>query len=408
MERHTSIPQLVSGVWYSATTEGVKHFKMQKYEEGHQRVLFIASVFRHLAIFHIPFMKLLQSRGYNVHAAASTAEGFRETVEAAGVKCWDVSFGRSPFSPANIRAYRQLRDLLETNRFDLIHVHTPVAAFLGRYVAKATNQGPVLYTAHGFHFYKGAPLRNWLIYGTAERLAARWTDGLIVMNDEDHDVGKRLGFVPGKNLFYVHGVGVDLQHFGREKAAGRLRQELRIPATAAIITCVAEFTPRKNHKELLRAFRGLFAKDSRVHLVLVGTGSEEDAIHRYVAQKRIANVHFLGFRHDIPEILADSDIVTLVSKHEGLPRCIMEAMAVGKPVVATNVRGNRDLVEHGRTGFLVELGDVEGLTRALEQLIADPELRTRMGEAARQKIQDYSLDRVLDEMEEIYGRYLKW
>ena len=139
---------------------------------GSGKVLFIASVYTHLAAFHIPFMKMLQERGYEVHAAASSSEGRREDVERVGVTCWEIPFARSPYSPANIQAYRRLKDLLREHHFDLIHVHTPVAAFLGRYLAKATNQGAVLYTAHGFHFYQGAPRRNWLIYYTAERIAS--------------------------------------------------------------------------------------------------------------------------------------------------------------------------------------------------------------------------------------------
>jgi hypothetical protein len=126
-------------------------------------------------------MKMLQGWGYEVHAAASSAEGHKERVEEAGMISWEIPFARSPYSPDNLEAYRRLNDLLKEHRFDLIHVHTPVAAFLGRYLAKKTGQVPVLYTAHGFHFYKGAPWKNWLIYYTAERLAARWTDGLIVL-----------------------------------------------------------------------------------------------------------------------------------------------------------------------------------------------------------------------------------
>ncbi|MBC7324291.1 MAG: glycosyltransferase, partial [Moorella sp. (in: Bacteria)] len=143
------------------------------------------------------------------------------------------------------------------------------------------------------------------------------------------------------------------------------------------------------------------------HLLLVGTGELKNYLEEKVKREHIPLVHFLGFRRDVPEILRESDIVTLTSKHEGLPRCVMEAMAAGKPVVATNVRGNRDLVEDGRTGFLVELGDVPGLVVALERLARNPELRASMGAAGREKIRDYSLDRVLTEMAAIYGRYLE-
>jgi len=374
---------------------------------GSGKVLFIASVYTHLAAFHIPFMKMLQGRGYEVHAAASSSEGRREDVERIGVTCWEIPFARSPYSPANIQAYRRLKDLLREHHFDLIHVHTPVAAFLGRYLAKATNQGAVLYTAHGFHFYQGAPRRNWLIYYTAERIASRWTDGLIVMNSEDFENAQRLGFKSGENLFYVHGVGVDLSpHSDPPEGDRNIREELRIGPDDVVVTCVAEFIERKNHNFLLDAWRELTKRYNSAHLLLVGKGERMEILQKRVEKEQIPRVYFLGYRRDVPQILKETDIAALVSKHEGLPKCIMEAMAMGLPVVASNVRGNRDLVENEHTGFLVELGDISGLIRALERLVSDPALRAAMGAAGRNKIQDYSQDRVLAEMNSIYERYL--
>lgn len=372
------------------------------------KVLFIATVYTHLAAFHIPFMRLLQDKGYEVHAAASPAEGRKEEVEVAGVKCWDIPFARSPYSPHNLRAFRELKRLLEAHHFAVVHVHTPVAAFLGRYLAKATGQGPALYTAHGFHFYKGAPFRNWLIYYTAERLASRWTDGLIVMNSEDFDNARRLGFQPGKDLFYVHGVGVDLSHYSPLSSPKEyIRSELGLSPAWVVVICVAEMIPRKNHVLLLNSWKILSARYTDCYLLLVGAGELMAALHEKVKQEKIPRVYFLGFRRDVPQILRESDIVTLTSKHEGLPKCIMEAMAANKPVVATDVRGNRDLVEHGKTGFLVGLGDVEGLASALEKLITNKELREALGKAGREKIRDYSLEKVLSEMDPIYTRYLE-
>ncbi|MEW6663122.1 MAG: glycosyltransferase family 4 protein [Bacillota bacterium] len=376
------------------------------HRQNTRKVLFIASVYTHLAAFHIPFMKLLQEKGYDLYAAASSAEGRKEDVEAAGVTCWEIPFARSPYSPANIQAFRRLRALLKAHHFDLIHVHTPVAAFMGRYLAKATGQGPVLYTAHGFHFYRGAPLKNWLIYYTAERIAARWTDGLIVMNDEDFENARRLGFQPEKNLFYVHGVGVDLTRYSPSPGAGSIKAELGLRRNDPIVTCVAELNANKNHVFLLDAWQSLSPRCGSAHLLLVGTGEKVVELRRKVEQEQIPRVHFLGYRKDVPQILQETDILTLVSKREGLPKCIMEAMASGKPVVATNVRGSRDLVDHGKTGLLVELGDVNGLAAALENLITSPDLRADMGRVGLEKIKDYSLEKVLKEMNAIYGRYL--
>ncbi|WP_041458988.1 glycosyltransferase family 4 protein [Ammonifex degensii] len=375
--------------------------------EPKAKVLFLATVYTHLAAFHLPFMRLLQEKGCEVHAAASPAEGRKEEVEAFGVRCWDIPFARSPYSLRNLKAFRELKQLLEAHRFALVHVHTPVAAFLGRYLARVTGQGPVLYTAHGFHFYKGAPLRNWLIYYPAERLAARWTDGLIVMNQEDFDNACRLGFKPGKNLFYVPGVGVELDRSGPSGPPEKsIRAELGLAPEEVVVTCVAEMSRDKNHGLLLAAWKELASRRSGCHLILVGTGVLLSRWQEKVRAERVPRVHFLGYRRDVPQILRESDLAVLTSRREGLSRFIMEAMAAGLPVVATDVRGCRDLVEHGKTGFLVKLGDVEGLAGTLERLIQDRELRETLGRAGREKIRAFSLDRVLKEMEAIYTHFL--
>jgi len=351
-------------------------------------------------------MQLLQNKGYEVYAAASPEEGRKEEVGAIGVRCWDIPFARSPYSLKNLRAFRELSRLFAAYRFDLIHVHTPVAAFLGRYLAKAKGQGPVLYTAHGFHFYRGAPLKNWLLYYPLERLAAHLTDGLIVINDEDYQAALKMGFKPGENLFYVPGVGVDLEKYTRPPGSGALRKEVGISQEEIVVTCIAEFSPVKNHVFLLKAWGKVASSMSGVHLWLVGEGKLKERLEHKVRSGGIPRVYFLGFRQDIPKVLQDTDIFVLVSCREGLPRAVMEAMAAGKPVVASNVRGNRDLVEHGKTGFLVELGDVEGLAGYLKMLARDESLRLSLGAAGREKIKDYSLEKVLTEMEAIYSRYL--
>jgi len=376
--------------------------------ENRRKVLFIATVYTHLANFHIPFIKLLQEKGYEVHAAASSAEGRREEIEAAGAFCHEIEFSRSPLSLANFKALWQLVTLLKSQRFELIHVHTPIAAFLGRFAAKLTKQGSILYTAHGFHFYNGASPLDWLIYYNAEKIAAKWTDCLIVINEEDFANARKLGFKTGINLFLVNGVGVDIERYSVPKDMSLVRKELGIPTDGVVVVCVAEFIPRKNHAFLLDAWLQLAKEHEDIHLLLVGNGRDEEKLKLKVKDKDklIPRVYFLGFRSDIPSVLADTDIVALTSKHEGLPKSIMEAMAAGKPVIATNVRGNRDLVNDEQTGLVVELGDLQGFVEALEKLISDSRLRLLMGAAGRGKIADYSLNRVLMEMSGIYERFL--
>ncbi|MGG2954463.1 glycosyltransferase family 4 protein [Geobacillus stearothermophilus] len=373
-----------------------------------KKVLFAATVYSHLAAFHKPFIKMLQDKGYEVHAAANPDHGRKEEIEKMGVICWDISFSRSPYRLANLMAIRELIKLLSNHYFELIHVHTPIASFLVRYVAKKCRQGSVLYTAHGFHFYEGAPLQNWLIYYTAEKIARRWTDGLIVINEEDYKNGKRLGFRENESLFFTHGVGIPFEQYSVSSNSSQyVREQLNIDNDDIIISYVAELNDNKNHMFLLRNWNALLQYHSKVHCLIVGTGEKEYELKKYVEQANLKHVHFLGYRNDIPEILSQSDIVTLLSYREGLPRCLMEAMVCGKPLVVSNIRGSRDLVKQGVNGFLVDLGDDQSLVESFVKLINDKDLREKMGQASLKEIQSYNLAHVLNEMRDIYSRYIE-
>ena len=371
--------------------------------ENTPKALFLATVDSHIYYFHLPFMKLLRLKGYEVEVAASPIYGFKERIEREGFTFHPISFSRNPLHPTNTIAFFQLFRLLKKNKYQLVHTHTPVASFLGRFAAKLAGVPAVLYTAHGFHFFDGAPRKNWMLYYTAEKIVAKWTDALLVMNQEDFENGKKLGFIPGESLFFVHGVGVDIKRYSQAQEGKDIRVELGIHNDAVVMTCVAEFIPRKNHEFLLNAWENIVKIDKHLHLLLVGDGT----LLKNYQNRDFLNVHFLGKRLDVPEILKASDIITLTSIHEGLPRCIMEAMAAGKPVVATDIRGSRDLVKDGVNGFLVKLGDVQGLVDSILKLANDEGLRDRMGKKGRELIEDYSLENVLEEMAEIYDKFLE-
>jgi glycosyltransferase involved in cell wall biosynthesis len=324
-----------------------------------------------------------------------------------GIICHDIDFDRSPFSKNNIKAIKEMNAIFQEYYFNLIHVHTPTAAFLTRYVASKHSQGKVLYTAHGFHFFKGASRKNWLLFYPAEKMAKRWTDGLLVMNEEDYHLGKRLGFKENENMFHIHGVGVDLQEFSvKTEKVMDIKSELGLGSDAIVISCVAELIARKNQMFLVENWKKIIKFCSNAHLLLIGGGKDFDTIKTFIHEQGIKNVHLLGYRNDVAKILAASDIVTLVSKQEGLPRCLMEAMACAKPIITTNVRGSRDLVENGQCGIIVNLGDHEHLINSLIALINDDKLRTVYGKNGQKRIQNYSLMNVLNEMEDIYSRYI--
>ena len=373
------------------------------------RVLFVATIVGTLWAFLIPHMKMLEDRGWHVEAAARLGKRSRAgQLAKIGVPAHHIPFRRRVFAAGNVVALWRLWRVMQAGHYDLIHVHTPIAAMIGRVAARVTRPRPVvLYTAHGFHFYQGAPWLNWLLSYPAERLAARWTDGLIVMNEEDSQHGEGLGFVRNENLFSVHGVGVDLDLYGGATGdeGGRIRNELGLSANDVLVTCAAGFTRRKNHKLLLDAWRCLPDSLTNAHLLLVGSGPLLPAIEHELDSWHHLPVHIAGYRSDVPSILKATDVSVLTSCYEGLPRCIQEAMAAGKAVVATNVRGSRDLIEHGSNGLLVETDDSTGFAEALATLIRDPGLRNRMGLRGREMIKDCALDLVLDEMWPIYDRF---
>jgi len=372
-----------------------------------EKVLFVATVESHLLNFHIPFMKLLQGKDYEVHIATKLGNRQQE-FDDIGVIKHNVDFSRSPYSPKVFKSLQQMEKLLKEIRFSLVHVHTPVAAFVTRLACQRTNTHPVLYTAHGFHFYKGAPVKNWLLYYNMEKLAAHWTDGLITINEEDYKAAQKFKLRKNGKVFFVPGVGVDIVELEQRIASidrSERRKELGISELSTVLITVAELIPRKNHIQVLRALSKLNKTD--FHYLVVGNGESEQKLKKAVNELMLQDkVSFLGFRRDVAELMASSDIFILTSRHEGLTRAIMEAMAVGLPIIATDVRGNRDLVKSGENGYLVPLDDVEQTAIAIERLIDSEDLRRSMGGKSKELVKQYDLQNIIPQMEEIYDLFL--
>lgn len=377
------------------------------------RVAFVASIFGHFESFHLPYMELLQQKGCEVHAYAQPGEA-RLRLEEKGIVCHDVPIQRSPLQMQNWAALRMLTESFKKEGFQFVHVHTPVASILGRIAAHRAGMPCTLYTAHGFHFFKGAPLVNWMLYYPLERLMARWTDVLITINSEDYTRAQK--FSVRKKVIYVSGVGLDLQVYSSERdhpeveaeKADRRRQLFDLPKIEHdeppfVILCVAELNTNKNQKQLIEALGQLGAGAANIHLAFAGTGPLEQTLLELANRLGVSDrVHMLGYRRDIPELLRACDVAALVSYREGLPRAIMEAMAVGKPVIGTHIRGIRDLIEHESTGMLVPVDDIAATAKAFIQLRDDPALTTAMGETNKESIIRYGLPAVLREMDSIY------
>lgn len=369
------------------------------------KILFVASIYRHFTAFHLPYIQYFQEQGFEVWAAGTGIDD-RAILEKHNVKCIDIPFSRSPFNKQNIIAYQQLKSLFSSETFEIVHVHTPVTSLLTRFAFRKSHKGKLIYTAHGFHFYEGAPKQNWLVYFGAEKIAAKWTDHLITINEEDFKNAHKL--IPSEKISYVHGVGVEVTSTSfTEDEKERLREQLGLSNEAVVITCVAELNTNKNHQFLLRNWQSLKQKCPQLELLIVGTGELGDELKNYVQKEQLSGIHFLGFRRDVPSLLQISDIVTLLSHREGLPKSIMEAMVEAIPCVVTNTRGLRDLIKSDENGFVVNHEDNQALLTAFIKLAQSAELREQMGKRTRQLVEPFLMDKVLQEYITIYQKMLK-
>lgn len=335
-----------------------------------KKVLFTS----HTANFHKfnrPFMRMLKEQGYTVHYASAGEEKVYDTD-----KHFDVPFERSPFKPGNIKAYFKLKKIIDREKYDLIHTHTPMGSVVTRLAARAARKKGtrVIYTAHGFHFFKGAPLLNWIVYYPIEKFMARHTDKLITINKEDFNRAKK-SF--STSVEYVAGVGVDSTKFDFKMSKSsklKLRYSLGLGGKDFLIIYVAELSMRKNQLWLIHSLSKFMLKHSDAHIILIGQDSLKGKAHKLTLKYGISDqVHFLGYRNDVAQLMKASDMAVSASLQEGLPMNVMESIYLNMPLVATNCRGTRDLITQGENGYLVELGDSEDFAHKVS-LIYDNKL----------------------------------
>lgn len=367
-----------------------------------KKVLFVATVVQlHIARFHIPYLKWFHEQGWQVDVAAKNDYAHPE--ECMIPYCdhfYDIPFARSPFDSSNLRAFKMLKQRLDETHYDIIHCHTPMGAVIARLAArKSRRRGTtVIYTAHGFHFYHGAPVKNWLLYYPVERFLAGWTDIIITMNREDEQAAHKF---PCPRIEYVPGVGIDLEKFSRHQPRDAVRAALGIPPDALFILSVGELIARKNYDVAIEAVAALDVPvDFRFYIA--GIGDKEQQLKQHIADKGLEDkIKLLGFRSDIPDLLHAADVFFFPSLQEGLPVAVMEAMACGLPIVCSRIRGNTDLIDEGLGGYLIDATDTAGFTQALTQCIRAPS-NAEMAAYNREKIKAFSESAVLERMAAIY------
>lgn len=354
-------------------------------------ILFVATEGSHIYHFMLPFMEMMAKRGFAVDVLASQDHTHDALMASSAIRSfYPLDLSRKPLHPKNIQAYKAMKTLLKENTYDIIHTNSPISSFLIRLAARHQT-AKMVYMAHGFHFYDGAPIKNWLLYLPAEWLASHFTDELITINLEDYYRAKR--HFKTCRVHYMQGTGIDLNAYTAQPVE---------PESTPTILCVSEFIRRKNHKQILNAIPQMVDTVPDLQVWFAGIGPLIDDCRDLADKLHIMDhTEFLGFRYDIPELINRANLIVLTSYHEGVPRCLLEAMACGKPIVATLTRGNRELILNGKNGYLVDCDDSEGLAKAcIDVLHSDMEA---FGRKSLEMVQPYSIDIIREKLLDIYG-----
>lgn len=356
------------------------------------RILYVTTIGTTMGFFKHLVSDLIQ-QGHTVDIACNDTD-FPVPQFYHDLRCRVHTIGctRSPFHPGSISAIGQIRELVKREQYDIVHCHTPVAAFCTRLACRKL-PCKVMYTAHGFHFYKGAPLKNWLLYYPAEKLCAHFTDVLITINKEDYALAQQK--LKAKQVIYVPGVGIDLSAFAPDQA-GVSRQELDIPEGNRVILSVGELSRRKNHEVLIRAVASM----PNTTVMIAGTGALENEL-KTLAQELGCDVRFLGYRKDVAALCRTCDLFVLPSFQEGLPVALMEAMACEKAVSCSKIRGNMDLIDRFG-GTLFDPADAASCRAALDEVFLQD--LAAMGQYNRQALNAFSIKEVNQQMLALYTK----
>ncbi len=371
------------------------------------KVLFISNISSSVGNFTLSSINAAQKLGFDFYIAVNRTDGSEENIRADekkyNIKIFNLPISRSPFAKSNIKAYKELVKIVKRENIDCIHCNTPTGGLLGRLVGKKCGVKSVIYQAHGFHFYKGAPIKNWLIYYPVEKWLAHYTDALITINSEDCELAKKkFRLRGGGKVYYVPGVGIDTSQYGAENVRReKKRTELNLRDDDVALISMGDLIKRKNYDTAIRAIAA--AKNPALQYFICGKGSEEENLRTLAESLGVSEqIHFLGFRSDIKELLSAVDVFLFSTKQEGLPRSMMEAMASGLPCVASKIRGNTDLLEGANGGFLCETNDISAYAEALNLLAKDKAMRQTMGRNNLTAIQKFSFETAADVLRKVY------
>lgn len=370
-----------------------------------RKVLFVASIPMHFHAFHRPYMKWFHDHGYEVHVACNG-----DFSDDSVSKSWVVPFQRSPWSLTHFSSCAKLRRIVEENEYSLVTCHTPMAGVLARLACLgARKRGTkILYTAHGFHFFKGSGVASWLLYYPVELLLSRVTDGIVCINDEDFNLIRRKG--SRRAAYYkIPGIGVDPSRFHPVTASERqeIRASFGLNDDDFVVVYAAEFIERKNHRLIIDAVRMLAPDVTRLRVLFAGRGRLLERTQAFVQRIGLGeHVRFLGFVTDVQRCYLAADLVVSSSRQEGLGLNLVEAMMCGAPVVATVDRGHCTIIDNNVNGILVPQNDGAAFANAIRALYADVSKRNALAQAAVKKASTFEIAHALSAMERVYMEHI--
>ena len=373
-----------------------------------KRALIVTSIGGFLPQFEMNDVRILQQYGMDVHYASNFQNPVYQLdldmLHRQGIQTHPVSISKSPSKFfQNLKAFFQVKRLIDQEEIDLVHCHNPMGGVVARLAAAMSKRKPkVIYTAHGFHFYKGAPLLNWLLYYSAERFLAHFTDCLITINAEDERRAKRFRLKRRGKVFLIHGVGVDMTRFSPQpNKNAAIRAQLGIPADAFHIVTAAELNENKNQTAVIRAVAVL--EDPSVYYSICGKGPWEEKLRTEIDRYGLSEkVKLLGYRDNMEDILQSADCFAFPSLREGLGVAAVEALACGVPVIATDNRGSREYLQDHVNGLRCDAADPASFTQTLRTLKSDELLRERLHSQCRESVENFSLTDTDKRMRRIY------
>jgi len=376
-----------------------------------KKILFVSNIALKIGTFSIASIEAAKECDIEFYSVANWSSASKEQIQkdekSYNIKIKHIDLNRSPFSLKNITAYKQLVKIINDENIDYIHCNTPVGGLLGRLAGEKCKVKKVIYQAHGFHFYKDAPIFNRTILKLAEQIMAHWTDAIITMNKEDFEAAKEFKLRNNGKVYFVHGVGVNTENFiGIDSFRESKRRELTLAEDDIMLMSMGDLIPRKNYGIAIEAIAK--ANNPKLKYFICGKGPELENLKKLAKELGVENqIIFMGFRSDIKELLSAADMFLFTTKQEGLPRSMMEAMAAGVPCIASKIRGNVDLIEDGVGGYLCGINDSDAYAEKINLLANDGELRKKMSESNLETIKPFDVKNVEKEIKSIYAEVLK-